>query len=149
MKIYIDQSNKIEQTKKHTVVAFANSKQKAILIEAKEKRKLENIFRQGVKPYIFRYKTLAILIYLLIKDDLSKIDCIIIDTEYTGKEPLIKDFLIQIIRKKTNAKITKDDIYFSLIGKKNKAHEKAINVFRKKEGAEKTATCKDIAPYIL
>jgi len=149
MKIYIDQSSKIEYTSKHTVIAYANSKQKAILIEAREKQKVEKMFREAKKPYIFRYKTLAILIYLLIKDDLPKISSIVIDKEYVGKEPLIKDFLIQTIRKKTNSKITQDDISFQLIGKHSKAHETAINVFRKKTSANKIITAEDVAPFVV
>lgn len=149
MKIYIDQSGKVEYTNKTTVVAFANSIQKAIMIEAKEKREVEEMFKKAGKPYIFKYKTFAILIYLLIKDVLPKIDSIIIDKEYTGKEPLIKDFLIQIIREKKKSKIANDDISFDFIGKKNKAHEKAINVFRKKSVPEKVVTSKDVAPYVV
>lgn len=149
MQIYIDQSGKIEYTNKDTVIAYANKKQKSLLIKAKDKRKIKEIFREAGKPYIFVYKTFAILIYLLIKKDLPKIQRIVIDKEYAGKEPLIKDFLLQIIRKKSKTLIDKEDIYFKQIGRKNNAHKKAINTYQGKDKADILVNCKNVLPYIL
>lgn len=148
-KIEVDQSNKVEYTKKNTVVAYSNKKQKALLIKARDKRKLKQLFREAGKPYIFVYKTFAVLIYLLIKDDLEQIESIVIDQEYQGKEPLIKDFLLQIIRKNTKSQIDRDNIWFEQIGKKSKAHEKAINTFREDDKPDIYVRYNDILPYIV
>ncbi len=147
--ITVDQSSKIEYTSKDTVIAYSNHKQKSLKIKAKDKRKVQEIFREAGKPDIFVYKTFSILIYLLIRDDLSKVEYITIDREYQGKEPLIKDFLLQLIRKYHKASINKDDIDFKLIGKKSKAHEKAIETYQGKIEAEIIVSCKDVLPYIL
>ena len=42
MKIEIDQSGKVEETNKPTVIGFSNSLQRTILITAKEKQKLQD-----------------------------------------------------------------------------------------------------------
>jgi len=149
MQAKIDQSSKIEYTSKNTVIAYANHKQKSLLIKAKEKRKIEKIFRQAGKPYIFIYKTFAILIYLLIKDDLDQISQIIIDTEYHGHEPLIKDFLLQIIRGKKGKLIDPDAICFRQIGRKSEAHKKAINTYKGKLDPDMVVASQDVLPYIL
>ena len=73
MQIEIDQSNKVEQTNRDTIIAYANSKQKSLRMLAKDKREIQKLFKQCKKPQMFRYKTFALLIYLLIKDDLTGI----------------------------------------------------------------------------
>ena len=73
MNISIDQSSKIENTNKNTVIAYANSKQKSLLIKAEDKKNLQKIFRNAGKPEMFIYKTFAVLIFLLIKDDVRTI----------------------------------------------------------------------------
>ena len=121
MRIEIDQSGKIEDTNKNTVIAFSNSKSKSIFISAKDKREIQKFFREIGKPRIFIYKTFAILIFLLIKNNLKEINEIIIDEEYPGKENLIKNYLLQEIRK-TRLNFCPDDILFRQIGKKSGAH---------------------------
>lgn len=121
MKIEIDQSGKIEDTNKNTVIAFSNHKFKSIFISAKNKREIQKFFRRIGKPRIFVYKTFAILIFLLIKNNLKEISQIIIDEEYPGKSPLIKNFLFQEVRK-IKPSFSKQDIVFYRIGKKSRAH---------------------------
>lgn len=149
MKIEIDQSNKIEYTSKDTVVAFSNGKQKALLIRASDKRKIEEIFREIKRPETFVYKTFAVLIYLLIKADLKNIQEIIIDQEYQGRESIIKDFLLQIIRKNHKNVIDKDEIFFSCIGKKSEAHRKAIKTFQGKIKPDMIVDFKNVIEFLF
>ena len=127
MRIEIDQSGKIEDTGKNTIIAFSNSKSKSIFISAKDKREIQKFFREIGKPRIFVYKTFAILIFLLIKDDLKKINEIIVDEEYPGKSPLIKNFLFHEI-KKVSPFFSEQNIAFHCIGKKSGAHFLAYGV---------------------
>ena len=60
MKIEIDQSGKIENTNKNTIIAFSDSKFKSIFISAKEKREIQKFFRRIGKPKIFIYKVFEI-----------------------------------------------------------------------------------------
>ena len=94
MNIEIDQSGKVENTSKNTIIAFSNDIFGSIFITAKDKREIQKIFRKIGKSRIFVYRLFSILIFLLIKDHLKRIDQIIIDEEYPGKENLIKNYLI-------------------------------------------------------
>jgi len=148
MKIYIDQSGKIETTNRFTVIAYANGRNKAITISSIEKRKLQQTFRSAGKPEMFIFKTFAILMYLLIKDDLQKITCIVIDREYFGRESLIKKYLIELIRHGGDT-FDANDIHFTEIGKKSSAHNAAISVFRKTKKPELVVKYKDVIKWII
>lgn len=97
MKIYIDQSGKIEQTNKATVLAFSNTIQYAILIPAKVKRQLQGIYRRAGRPRIYIYKTFAAGVFFLIEKYLPKITELVIDIEYPGKEILIREMILGYI----------------------------------------------------
>lgn len=146
MHIQIDQSGKIEDTTVDTVLAFSNGKNKSVFIGKKEKREVQEFFRQNSKGNIFVFKTFAILIFLLIKNDLLKIQHIAIDLEYTGKNYLIKDYLLREIRESRS--FDKRDIDFIQIGRKSKAHETAINVFRKRKKPDIVVLKSDIVKFL-
>lgn len=148
MKILIDQSNKIEYTRRDTVLAFSNGKQKSILIKAKDKREIQKIFREAGKPYIFIYKTFAILIYLLIKDNLGKVQQIAIDKEYAGQESVIKNFLLELLRKHGSI-LRAEDISFVLVGKKHNCHKLAIDVLRGNNKPDIIVTKKEVLAEII
>lgn len=143
MRIEIDQSGKVENTSRNTVIAFSNSKFKSILIGAKNKKEIQKFFRRIGKPRIFIYKTFAILIFLLIKNNLKEINEIIVDEEYPGKSPLIKNFLFQEI-KKVNSSFSKQNIAFHCIGKKSRAHFLAYGVATGKRRADMEIGAREI-----
>lgn len=130
----------------NTVVAFSNGRSKSILIDRREKRKLQRIFRERNKGHIFIFKTFAILIFLLIKKDLFEIQHISIDIEYPGKDYLIKDYLLREIREYRS--FDKRDIIFVKVGRKTKAHELGINVYRGRIQPDIIVTAEDISPFI-
>lgn len=126
MKIEIDQSGKIEDTARNTIVAFSNSKSYSIKLESETKRKLQLLFRQHAKTKIFIYKIFAAMIYLLISRHINKITHVVIDIEYQGHELLIKDLLIRYL-KAHNLPVPYID--FQRIGNKPKVHYVAYNTF--------------------
>jgi hypothetical protein len=132
MRIEIDQSGKIEKTNKITVVAFSNTERRSISITGKDKRLIQTLYRKKGQPKIFRYKLFAVLIFALIKDVIKPSDLIIIDREYLGYEKLIQEFILEIAKKK-GVKIYKENVKFHLIGKKSRAHDKAVSSFRSKK----------------
>src|SRR3990167_4299054 len=99
MQIYVDQSGKVEYTSQDTVIAYSNAKRKSLVIRAEEKRKIQQMFREAGKPTIFAFKTFALLVYLLIRDDVMDIGTVMIDREYVGKEWLVKQVLPHLWRK--------------------------------------------------
>lgn len=145
MRIEIDQSGKIEKTSKLTVIACSNSQSRSLLVSANDKKVIQNIYRKFGQPKIFRYKLFAILIFVLIKDIIRPSDVIVIDREYLGYEKLIREFLFEISQKK-GIKIHKENITFGWIGKKSKAHVKAISSYQS-EKADIKFTIADFKKY--
>lgn len=147
MRVEIDQSGKIEDTNKPTVVCFSNSESRSILIKAKDKQQLQQIFRKAGKPKMFVVQTFSCLIYQLLKDSLLKIDQMVIDREYPGYENLIKSYLVQLA-KADSKNLFSDVIHFTEIGRKSPAHLKAYQAYRKKKADEK-AEAEDILGLVL
>jgi len=117
MKIEIDQSGKIEDTSKHTFLAFSNGEHFILKISAAEKRKLQRYFRKIGKAKLFIFLTFTALVIILLKNLKSKNNQITIDIEYPGRSPQIKNFI-----KIYYPDFPIEDINFHQIGKKSKAH---------------------------
>lgn len=145
MRIEIDQSGKIENTGKPTVIGFANDKCKSIIILACEKQKLLRKFYKIGKPKVYRYQIFALLIFILLKDE-KHLSHITFDTEYPGKESLIKSYLLNYFRK-THRNLGKKDIIFRSIGKSSKAHEIVNKSYRKKR-ADTKIICSQVLKYL-
>lgn len=148
MIIEIDQSGKIENTNRNTIIAFSNNVFGSILITGKDKREIQEIFREAGKPKVFVYRLFAILIFILIKKHIKKIDQIIIDLEYPGKSNLIKNYLLQEI-KKERTDFSSGDITFKRIGRKSKAHSIAYLTFKERMRPDIIAKKKDILNFIV
>jgi len=130
MKIGVDQSGKIENTNKPTVVAFSNSQTGSVVILAAEKKKLQRYFRQLGKPELFVPLGFAAAIFELVENRFRKGDQIVVDREYPGYEKFItrklKEFILE------GSKIKDVDIAVTQISKKSKAHTIAYAVAKKK-----------------
>lgn len=133
MKIYVDQSGKIEDTSNPTILAFTDSRTFSIKITAKTKRQLQEIFRRRGQIRLFVYRAFASLVFLLITKFLREIDQVVIDVEYPGKEKLIKEIILEFLRRK---KLKEPSIFFERIGNTPKVHYSAYNVFVKKKKAD-------------
>jgi len=140
MRYQIDQSGKVEDTNKLTIVAVADGKAKTLKISAKEKQRLIKVMRELDYPKkIFIYKILAGLIFLLIKNE--SIKEVLIDKEYPGHEAFIKEIILQLFRR---VKINPPKINFSFIGKQSLAHKIAIETFRGKIRANMIVKAKEV-----
>lgn len=144
MHIEIDQSGKFERTDIDTVISYSNGKTYSVLIPARIKRtcvlKLRNSGIVGNRLYI---QLFAAVIFLLIRDQLTKVSRVIIDAEYTGREGQIKDNLINIIHR-AGLSIDAYVIQFGHVGKKAKVHHLALSIWRKKKKADKILSTDDI-----
>ncbi len=126
MKVYIDQSGKIENTGKLTVVAYANGKVRSLKISAVEKRKLLAVMKRLDKQSATCvYKVFAALVFLLIKG--QRISEVVVDKEYPGHEGTIKNVLKNLFEK---GNLVFPEIGFTEITKKSPAHKAAISVYR-------------------
>lgn len=133
----IDQSGKIEQTGKTTVLAAANGNTVAVILLGKDKRKLQESFRLKGKPQLFIDSVFTVLLYLLIKAINTKLSIIEVDIEYPGHTEIIEHMLEQL----TDLDIR---LRWTLVGKTSKAHDIAYKVFRKKLRIGKVVKFSDI-----
>lgn len=138
MKIEIDQSGKIEETEKDTILAFCViskklKKTKSIRISARTKRRIQESFRQIGKPREFVINVFACAVFILIKNELMGVSEISIDIEYPGKDIYIKPLLTEMFLR-SHVKVPL--IRFALIGKKSIAHEVALKTYRKRIKAD-------------
>lgn len=129
MRIIIDQSGKIEDTNRLTAIAFSNGIEHSLIISAKEKRLVQFQLRRLGQPRVLISKVFAIGIFILIKNYINKIDTIIIDEEYPGKNHVIHDYLMELIRRHSYDFDGKQ-IQFTRIGKKVRAHSLAYLSFK-------------------
>lgn len=146
MRIEIDQSGKVEDTSKKTVVAYADSKNKtkSIVISARTKRKIQEIFRTVGKSRMFIYNTFSILLFCLTREN-KKSDLIVVDLEYPGKNIIILEMLNEIREK---YKLPELNIRFARIGNKPKAHYAAKNVFDNQKKADMVLEIREVIEII-
>jgi len=145
MHIEIDQSGKIEQLNKDTVIAFSNNTQYAVLIPKDLKQKLFRTYKGLVKE--LRYRLFCVGVYFCLKDYLKEKELITICCEYAGKENLIKSFLLDYLRKGYSA-IDPKIIRFGKIGKQSHAHAVAIDVFRGNRKPNRILSLNEVEKWI-
>lgn len=137
MKYEIDQSGKVEDTSCHTVVGFSNSTYRTILLLAREKRKLQEIFRLHGQPRLYVDVTFAILVFILIKPIIKQRPTLIIDIEYPGHTKIIEGIIHNHIS-------TDIELHWKLIGKSSKVHDITYKTFKKKLRSSKVINSKEI-----
>ena len=143
----IDQSGRVEYTSHDTVIAISNGERNAILIKAKDKRYLQQVFRKMGKNNIFVFRVFSLLIVQLVK--ITKCcEELTIDLEYPGRESQIKNYILEDL-KNSGSKINTENIKFGRIGKKSEAHWHAYYVFKKKRKAEIVITAKEVLNYLF
>ncbi len=146
MKYQIDQSGKVEQTERHTVIACTNGKSITILLNKKDKRALQRLFRSIENERLFPYLTFAALLAILIVELDSK-QQIIIDREYLSHEDLIEEklnFYLEQMGVTTIPHIT-----FGHVGKLSNAHNLAYRVAVGREKPTIIVGSKEVMGVIL
>lgn len=141
MSYQIDQSGKIEQTEKVTVLAAANGKIYAVTISAKNKRRLQELFRQAAKPTLFIDAVFSVLLFYLLKQ-IEKEVIVEVDIEYPGHTKIIEQMLAQLTE-------AEREIRWVLVGKTSNAHDIAYKVYRKKLKIGKILTYKAVADLAI
>ena len=100
MDVEVDQSIKIEQTSKDTILAFSNDGQVAILIPAKVKRLvLAHLKARGKPAPVARLMLFSAGLCLLLREVAESLMTITIDQEYPGHEADIRGMLLRFLRK--------------------------------------------------
>lgn len=143
----IDQSGKIEQTNKDTVLALSNGSQYTVLLKSADKRLLEEIFRKLLdrrRQYI--YEVFAGLLYLLISNANVKTK-VVLDNEYPGQEGLIKLLFLKFWEE--NQSKQPPELEYGHTGKTSNAHSIAYKTFKKKVKPNKVVEFDEISGVIF
>lgn len=147
MIVEINQSNKVEQTNKDTIIGLANEKIFTILIKRKVKRKLQGEFRKEGKPRLFVYRTFIAGVVLALKyAQLRKASKIVIDEEYYGKDKLLKSMFFEM-----GSRFFKEipEVSFEKIGRKSKVHEICYFTMKGKYNPDKVIGFEEIKQLAL
>lgn len=142
MRVEIDQSGKIERTNKDTVLCLSNDFWDTVIIKAKTKRYLQEFFRRRGQIRNFVLLTFCSGLAALLRRN-NNLNQIIVDREYTGKDSIIKNIVLEML-----GFDRKPEIHFALIGKSAKAHDLATKVTHKKEAAKKELSVEEILEEI-
>ena len=135
--IEIDQSGKMGDLAVHTVLAFANDIEYAILIPARVKRAIIQKLRAWGKSKVRAVlQIFAAGLFLLVRDSLGEVEQIVIDTEYTGYDVDIRSMLLNHIWR-MDPTFDKELLVFRRIGKKSPAHKLALATYQGKQGANR------------
>jgi hypothetical protein len=130
--VVIDQSGRVEETHRDTVLAFANGFSYSILIPSTVKQRciqrLRIRYNRLQEPYL---KMFIAGLVILLKKFTHKLSTIIIDNEFDGKQGIIKGVLLNHLRE-LEPDFPKDSIIFTSIGKSSVAHHKAYDTFVKR-----------------
>ncbi|HLF18836.1 MAG TPA: hypothetical protein VI749_08100 [Candidatus Omnitrophota bacterium] len=135
----IDQSGKIEATSKNTILCLSNDEWIAVKIEAKAKRQLQEIFRRNGQPRNFVLFTFSAGLAILL-DRTKHISRIMVDQEYYGKEAVIKNIVLKMLKHREGPL----EINFGNIGKKALAHHRAYAVATGRLKASYTVGLKEL-----
>lgn len=145
MHIEVDQSGKIEQLNKDSVIAFSNKNQYSVLIPKEVKREVFKTYKGKVKE--LRYRLFCIGVYFCLRDYIKEKELITICCEYVGKENLIKSFLLDYLRKDYPA-VDPKIIRFGEIGKNSNAHAVAIDVYRGNRRPNKILSLSEVEKWL-
>lgn len=144
MHVEIDQSGKVEITRVPTVLAYANHESYAILIPATTKRQwLQYVRTTYTRPEYHYTRIFSACVFLLIEDRVETFDSVLIDTEYPGKDGLIKSMVIGYLRK-FNKDYSRLRLHFGFVGKRAKVHEVAIETYRGNRPPNRIITMQDV-----
>jgi len=144
--VEIDQSGRIDQTDRPTVLALADGTSYSIYLSSKTKREClirlreQHRFQSSKKLYVLLFAT---LLYFLLIDKIAELDLAIVDTELLGLDAQIKEHTINLLRRK-GVSVYPDMLTFRQIGKNSPAHHLAWRVFRGLAQPDKVLTAIEI-----
>jgi len=144
MRVEVDQSGKIGDTRVPTVLAFSDGEDYAILFPAKVKREcVQRLREQGETGKTFYMRLFAVGLFFLLKDHALTADQIAVDIEYPGRNAEVKLYLLNLLRQ-ASIRIDGEVIHFEHIGKSSNAHKKALAVYTKEQMPDKVIKSDEI-----
>lgn len=142
----IDMSGRIEETNKPTVLAVANGIAISHLLSAREKRKViaslsqKKPDRRRAQVHILVFSS---LLFLLLKDTIGAFSTVYVDDEYPSHAAVIKNRVMTLLIE-SGINLDRNQIAFSLVGKKSPAHKIAYATFQGRRSANRVLTAKNV-----
>lgn len=147
MRIQIDQSVKIEETNRDTVIGLSNGVEFAVVIPAKVKRKLQEEFRRRGKRRLFMYRTFAAGVVLLLHHaSFRNLPSVTIDEEYPGHAQLLRSMILEMWTR------LKKEVFvftFARVGKRSGAHRVSHFTTIGKRKADKIISYGELKKLVL
>jgi hypothetical protein len=142
--VEVDQSGKFETTKMDTVLAFSDGISFSILIPSTVKRDCLTILRnkKTLGPTLYD-QLFATGLFFLLRNYIERMNEVIIDTEYKGREAGIKDHLINILHR-AGRPVRREQISFGYVGKQSPAHKIALATLKREQNPNLILTVEDI-----
>ena len=138
--VEVDQSGKIEDLGVDTVLAFSNGLSRTIRLPASIKRVgLDFLRRRGTPPKTRYLRMLAAGLYLLLREDLSRLAFITVDVEFAGREGDLQGMLMTLIWRDL-PRFPGDRLAFYRIGRRSPAHHLALETYRGRRPPDKVVT---------
>lgn len=145
--VEVDQSGRIEEFGKDTIVAVSNGFTSTIMLTAELKCELRAaLVKRGVKSKLIPIRMFVAAIMLAIYEFRHNITLMTIDEEYTGYDNELKSLVLDRMRL-VGVRLDPNAVWVSCIGKKSPAHNAAIRVMRKRAGATKYPSLADILGF--
>jgi hypothetical protein len=129
MKIEVDQSGKIEETAKRTVIG--DSLGNTVVVRSADKRSIQELYRLSGQPRKFVIHLFSVLLSILIAKSFTLTKTYIIDTEYPGKEDEISLLVCEFCAK-NGVILSSSQLQFRRIGKSSEAHKTSHKKFTSK-----------------
>lgn len=146
MQAEVDMSGRVEETTRPTVLALSDGLTFSIRIAAGQKRILLHELR-GHKPHWgetqVNVSIFSVLLYLLLKDNIEQLNLVMVDPEYPGHEPDIKDRVMTLCRRQ-GIVVYKDQIAFGSVRKRSPAHKLALRVYQGYMPPDRIITAEDV-----
>lgn len=148
MTIEVDQSIKVEQTFKDTVIGIAWGKKSfACVLSRQVKRRLQKDFRREGRARLFVYRTfVAAVILTVMRSEWKYVSDVIIDVEYRGQDQKLRSIFLEMW-----SRVSKEvpDISFREIGKRSLAHHVCYDVMKKDREPDAILTYGEIKRLVL
>lgn len=97
---YVDMSAKVEQWSWNSAIAISNGRSRVYLIQGRVKQAVRQFLIRLYGEKSIEYRMFALLVFLIVQDEVADISQLIIDRDYTGNEAeaTIKNLLLPMLR---------------------------------------------------
>lgn len=142
----VDLSGRIDSISKPTVITISAGLSVSVMMsgsdkeEAVQKIKILKPNWGATRINVYIYST---LLYFLLRDVIHKLDTVIIDIEYSGYEPMIKERIMNLLRQ-SGKSIHKNQIKFERLEKSSPARLMASNIYKGKSIPDYSITAEEI-----